>query len=135
MHRQTSVQKGRFTVMDDDGNGGGGGGGSTIVGASEPDPGAVAAAAKAAAAAERDLDPPRLKVRGMYEAMEAAAEHAKMLRKMHEHMEEQQAEPGLSTIYYTPPRVKPRLPCLLVLSFTLSPRFILHHGKTKITTR
>lgn len=98
--RQMSVQKGRFTVMDD-GDGGhgsgdkpaGGGGGvkeSKIVGASEPVPGAVAAAAEAAAAAERDLDPPRLKVRGMYEAMEAAAEHAKVLRTMHEHMEEQQ---------------------------------------------
>jgi len=44
---------------------------STIVGASEPNPGAVAAAAAAAAErAERggDLDPPRLKVRGMLEA-------------------------------------------------------------------
>jgi hypothetical protein len=35
---------------------------SQTVGASEPDAGTVAAAAKAAAAAERDLDPPRLKV-------------------------------------------------------------------------
>mmetsp|Transcript_28848 Transcript_28848/g.71205 ORF Transcript_28848/g.71205 Transcript_28848/m.71205 type:complete len:103 (+) Transcript_28848:223-531(+) len=67
-----------------------GGGGSTIFGASEPDPGAVAAASKAAAAAERELDPPRLKVRKMFEAMEAATEQVAVLKEMHGHMEEQQ---------------------------------------------
>ena len=72
--KSTSVQKGRFTVVDEgeDARGGsshcGGDGSSTIVGASEPDPASIAAAAKAAAAAERDLDPPKLKVRGLFEA-------------------------------------------------------------------
>ena len=65
---------------------------SMIIGASEPDPGAVAAAAKAAAAAERELDPPRLKTRGVYEAAEAAAEHAKVLKALYDDMEEQKAK-------------------------------------------
>jgi serine/threonine-protein kinase OSR1/STK39 len=101
--RAQSVQMGRFTVLDDDGGGGAapsvktGGSGkgsasSMIIGASEPDPGAVAAAAKAAAAAERELDPPRLKTRGVYEAAEAAAEHAKVLKELYDDMEEQQAK-------------------------------------------
>ena len=101
--RAQSVQRGRFTVLDDDGAGGAapslktGGSGkgsasSMIIGASEPDPGAVAAAAKAAAAAERELDPPRLKTRGVYEAAEAAAEHAKVLKELYDDMEEQQAK-------------------------------------------
>ena len=62
---------------------------SMIIGASEPDPGAVAAAAKAAAAAERDLDPPRLKMRGLFEAAQAAAELAARLKQRHEDMEEE----------------------------------------------
>ena len=101
--RTQSVQKGRFTVMNDDGGAGeapsmktGGSGkgsaSSMIIGASEPDPGAVAAAAKAAAAAERELDPPRLKTRGVYEAAEAAAEHAKVLKALYDDMEEQKAK-------------------------------------------
>ncbi len=108
MARSTSVQKGRFTVMDDgeSGDGGGGkgshpklgdarGGGkgsasSMIIGASEPDPGAVAAAAAAAAAAEREMDPPRIKVRALFEAAEAAAEHASALKALHEEMQEQE---------------------------------------------
>ena len=52
----------------------------------------MAAAAKAAAAAERELDPPRLKTRGVYEAAEAAAEHAKVLKALYDDMEEQKAK-------------------------------------------
>jgi hypothetical protein len=108
MARSTSVQKGRFTVMDDGESEGGGGGkgshpklgdarggvkgsaSSMIIGASEPDPGAVAAAAAAAAAAEREMDPPRIKVRALFEAAEAAAEHASALKALHEEMQEQE---------------------------------------------
>ena len=97
----SSVQRGRFTVMDDgmappggssETQGPGvskkGSASSMIIGASEPDPGAVATAA--AAAAERDLDPPRLKMRGLFEAAQAAAELATKLKERHEDMEEEE---------------------------------------------
>jgi hypothetical protein len=109
----SSVQKGRFTVSDDDTSGGGGGGGSgggggqgsgasqkkttknassMIVGASELEPGTVAHASKekAAAAAERELDPPRLKMRGLYDAAQAAQELAAALKQRHEDMEDEE---------------------------------------------
>ena len=106
----SSVQRGRFIVTDDgepppssdpapDGaaksrkSGAAaskkGSASSMIIGASEPDRGAVAAAAKAAAAAERDLDPPRLKMRGLFEATQAAAELAARLKERHEYMAEE----------------------------------------------
>ena len=101
----SSVQRGRFIVTDDgepseaskalpDGKKPekkkGSSGASMIIGASDPEPGAVAAAAKAAAAAERDLDPPRLKMRGLFEAAQAAAELATRLKERHEDMEEEE---------------------------------------------
>ena len=99
LSRSTSVQKGRFTVMDDDGEGGGSvsktnsskalQGSSKIIGSSEPAAGTVAAAAKAAI--EREMDPPKLKPRKLYDAAEQAGEIAKMLREMHDEMEEQQS--------------------------------------------
>ena len=42
------------------------------------------------AAAERDLDPPRLKMRGLFEAAQAAAELATKLKERHEDMEEEE---------------------------------------------
>jgi hypothetical protein len=100
----STVQKGRFIVTDDgeppassealpDGKKPEkkkGSASSMIIGASDPEPGAVAAAAKAAAAAERDLDPPRLKMRGLFEAAQAAAELATRLKERHEDMEEEE---------------------------------------------
>ena len=59
-----------------------------IIGSSEPESGTVAAAAKAAI--EREMDPPKLKPRRLYDAAESAGEIAKMLREMHDEMEEQQ---------------------------------------------
>ena len=101
LSRATSVQKGRFTVMEEDGDGGAGAlsstktssskalqGSSKIIGSSEPESGTVAAAAKAAI--EREMDPPKLKPRRLYDAAESAGEIAKMLREMHDEMEEQQ---------------------------------------------
>ena len=99
LSRATSVQKGRFTVMEEDGDGGAGAvskttsakatqGSSVIIGSSEPESGTVAAAAKAAI--EREMDPPKLKPRRLYDASESAGEIAKMLREMHDEMEEQQ---------------------------------------------
>lgn len=101
--RQLSEQKGRFLVSSESG-GGKGAGASTFVGASEPDPSTVAAGAKAAAAPGRDSNPPALQVHNMFQALEAADKHAKVLKemqvaaqehanvlkKMHEHMSEQQ---------------------------------------------
>jgi hypothetical protein len=92
----SSVQKGRFTVMDDENTKlpGGvtkkGSASSMIIGASEPDPASVATAAKAAAAAGRDLDPPRLKMRGLYELGQAAADLATKLKERHEDMEDEE---------------------------------------------
>ena len=100
----SSVQRGRFIVTDDgepseaskalpDGKKPEkkkGSASSMIIGASDPEPGAVAAAAKAAAAAERDLDPPRLKMRGLFEAAQTAAELATRLKERHEDMEEEE---------------------------------------------
>ena len=100
----STVQKGRFIVTDDgeppassealpDGKKPEkkkGSASSMIIGASDPEPGAVAAAAKAAAAAERDLDPPRLKMRSLFEAAQAAAELATRLKERHEDMEEEE---------------------------------------------
>lgn len=99
LSRATSVQKGRFTVMEEDGDTAGGAvsktssskalqGSSVIIGSSEPESGTVAAAAKAAI--EREMDPPKLKPRRLYDAAESAGEIAKMLREMHDEMEEQQ---------------------------------------------
>ena len=99
LSRATSVQKGRFTVMEEDGDTGAGAvsktssskalqGSSVIIGSSEPESGTVAAAAKAAI--EREMDPPKLKPRRLYDAAESAGEIAKMLREMHDEMEEQQ---------------------------------------------
>ena len=94
----SSVQKGRFTVMDDDDTSDTASAvpkkktsaSSMIIGASEPEPGVVAAAAKAAAVAERDLDPPRLKMRQLYEAAQSAQELATKLKQRHEDMEDEE---------------------------------------------
>ena len=48
-------------------------------------------AAAAKAAIEREMDPPKLKPRKLYDAAEQAGEIAKMLREMHDEMEEQQS--------------------------------------------
>ena len=84
--------------MEEDGDGGAGAvskttsakatqGSSVIIGSSEPESGTVAAAAKAAI--EREMDPPSSSLGGCTAIGERGG-WAKMLREMHDEMEEQQ---------------------------------------------